>query len=308
MTKEEARRSYEKYCAGENREAMVAPRIEQRGGAWLFFEAEEGQFDAANGVVVRPDGEAFHFRGALGRLFNLNPGILGNPKSNERVLGATQFGRFQTFEKGTAVWDGGTGLGTLLVESLTQKGQYPCIVVFFDLRGFTTWSKQEATRPNEVQEAISNFEEAVHSGFPADRKHGNNLFVKGTGDGVMIVSQADWYEGNHPKNTKDSNFKLGHGKFLFEACNRTLLEGRRNLEKFGLAIGCAIGAGDLHRVFLFGRLDYIGSVANETAKLQQHAWNEICVTDKFREILIGDGQILDGETELKRTGWRLRSP
>ena len=308
MTKEEARRSYEKYCAGENREAMVAPRIEQRGGAWLFFEAEEGQFDAANGVVVRPDGEAFHFRGALGRLFNLNPGVLGNPKSNERVLGATQFGRFQTFEKGTAVWDGGTGLGTLLVESLTQKGQYPCIVAFFDLRGFTTWSKQEGTRPNEVQEAISNFEEAVHRGFPADRKHGNNLFVKGTGDGVMIVSQADWYEGNHPKNTKDSNFKLGHGKFLFEACNRTLLEGRKNLEKFRLAIGCAIGSGNLHRVFLFGRLDYIGSVANETAKLQQHAWNEICVTDKFREILIGDGQILDGETEMKRTGWRLRSP
>ena len=308
MTEEEARRSYEKYCAGENREAMVAPRIEQRDGSWLFFEVEEGALDAAKGVVVRPDGEAFHFRGALGRLFYLNPGVLGNPESNERVLGATQFGRFQTFEKGTAVWDGGTGLGTLLVESLTQKGQYPCIVAFFDLRGFTTWSKQEGTRPEEVQEAISNFEEAVHSGFPADREHGNNLFVKGTGDGVMIVSQADWYEGNHPKNTNDSNFKLRHGKFLFEACNRTLLEGRKNLEKFRLAIGCAIGAGNLHRVFLFGRLDYIGPVANETAKLQQHAWNEICVTDKFREILIGDGQILDGETEMKRTGWRLRSP
>lgn len=303
MTLEQARLSYEQYCAREKRPVMATPRIEQRDGAWLFFEVEDGALDAANGVVVRPDGGAFTFRGALGRVFRITP-QLALPKSNELVLGATEFGRYQIFDKGIAIWDGGTTFGFPLVESF-NKGRHACIVAFFDLRGFTTWSRPAETQPDDVQAAICAFEEAVHHGFPTDGQPWLKLFVKGTGDGVMIVSQADWYTGDSP-NKKVSRFKSGHARAFLRACTKVLSAGRENLKNLPLAIGCAIAAGDLDRIFLFGRLDYIGSVANEAAKLQQHAWNEICVTDKFRDMLLGDNESLAGETELPPKRWRLR--
>ena len=50
--------------------------------------------------------------------------------------------------------------------------------------------------------------------------------------------------------------------------------------------------------------------AHAAAKLQQHAWSEICVTDGFRELLKGEGEgeevRLRGEIELPGKGWRLR--
>lgn len=304
MTQEQARSFYVQYCAKENRPAIATPRIEQRNGAWLFVEVEDGPLDAAMGVVVRPDGRAFLFRGALGRIFRATT-QLSLPKSNELVLGATELGRYQVFDNGIAIWDGGTTLGFPLVESFS-KGRHACIVAFFDLRGFTAWSKPSATQPDEVQAAICAFEEAVHHGFPTDGQPWLKLFVKGTGDGVMLVSQADWHNGTSP-NKKNSQFKSGHAKAFLHACSNVLTAGRENLKSLPLAIGCAIAAGDLDRIFLFGRLDYIGSVANEAAKLQQHAWNEICVTDKFRDLLLGDDANLAGETELPPKRWRLRS-
>ncbi len=122
----------------------------------------------------------------------------------------------------------------------------------------------------------------------------------------MIVSQADWYDDDG-RNTLMTEFKLGHAKEFLIACERTLSEGRKNLNNYPLAIGCAIAAGPLDRVFLFGRLDYIGSAANDAAKLQQHAWNEVCVTYEFRELLRRDGHNLDGEMELPPRRWRLSS-
>jgi hypothetical protein len=44
---------------------------------------------------------------------------------------------------------------------------------------------------------------------------------------------------------------------------------------YPLAIGCGVASGELDRVFLFGRFDFIGRAANEAAEIQQYAWNEI---------------------------------
>jgi class 3 adenylate cyclase len=303
MTQEQARSFYTQHCAQQKRPALEPLRIEQQGNAWIFVEVEDGPIDAAKGVIVREDGSAFTFRGALGRVFHGTP-QLGLPQSNELVLGATELGRYQVFDNGIAIWDGGTTFGFPLVESFS-KGRHPCIVAFFDLRGFTSWSKPTETKPDDVQAAICSFEEAVHHGFPTDGQRWLKLFVKGTGDGVMIVSQADWYHGGNP-NKKMSQFQSGHARDFLHACSEVLLVGKEKLKTLPLAIGCAIAAGDLDRIFLFGRLDYIGSVANEAAKLQQHAWNEICITDIFQEMLLGDGEMLHGATELPPKRWRLR--
>ena len=222
-------------------------------------------------------------------------------------------GRYQAFDNGIAVWDGGKfnkngdGEGNrsyLIQESLISLPRQFCIVSFFDLRGFTTWS---AENPGDAQKAIRAFEEAVRFGVPTHGQKWLRQFVKGTGDGVMIVSQADWFDDDE-QNTPMTSLKDGHAKAFLEACERILSEGRKNLKEFSMRIGCAIGAGVLDRVFLFGRLDYIGPVANEVAKLQQHARDEICITDEFRILLQRDEKNLNGKMQLTAMGWRLRFP
>jgi class 3 adenylate cyclase len=303
MTEEEARKIYEGFRQ-EFGGSATGRAVSQPDKSWRFIEKEEGipPQDYYEGVVVRPDGRAFGFFGALGKVFRNWP-ALGLPKSNERLLGATELGRYQAFDNGVAIWDGGTGMGFPLIESSIPLQRQLCIVAFFDLRGFTSWSK--AAQPDDVQTAIRAFEDAVHIGFPIHTTHWTRQFVKGTGDGIMIVSQADWYDDDW-RNTPMADFKPGHAKDFLLVCQRTLSEGRKKLRDFPLAIGCAIAAGPLDRIFLFGRLDLIGPAANDAAKLQQHAWNEICVTDQFREWLERDGADFVGEMELPGKGWRLR--
>ena len=127
-------------------------------------------------------------------------------------------------------------------------------------------------------------------------------------DGVMIVSQADWYKSAQPPQ-RMIELTRGHGRAFLHACERTVSAGRGRLAhyRFPLAIGCGIASGELDRVSLFGRFDFIGPAANEAAKLQQHAWNEICVTREFGAVLNLDGRSLDAEWDLATKGWRLRS-
>jgi class 3 adenylate cyclase len=131
---------------------------------------------------------------------------------------------------------------------------------------------------------------------------------KGTGDGVMIVSQADWYKNAVPNDKRDT-LASGHARDFLDACDRSVKAWQQQFGfRFPLAIGCGIGSGELHRVFLFGRLDFIGPAANEAAKLQQHAWNEICVTPTFADALRKDGRVFgEGDRELPAKGWRLHS-
>lgn len=309
MTEDQARRAYEDYCARDGRQIKSNDAISLGDGSWLFVEVDEQRPDANGryeGVAVRAGGGVFPFYGAIGKVLRRHREALGAPKSHERFLGTTAYGHYQAFNDGVAIWEGEEDVGFALLESLSPLHRQLCIVAFFDLRGFTSWSQDAA--PNDVQQAIEVFETAVHDGFPVKSAPWQKLFLKGTGDGVMIVSQADWYnEKGSPQQMIE--FTRGHARHFLHACERTVSAARTRLGHYGfpLAVGCGIASGKLDRVFLFGRFDFIGPAANEAAKLQQHAWNEICVTREFGAVLSLDGWTLDAEWNLATKGWRLRS-
>ena len=308
MTEGEARSIYKRFCRQTARTptSSSSPKSEQ-DGSWRFIEIEEdGRNGTYRGVVVRSNGDAFSFGGAIGKIFRNFPD-LGSPTSEERSLGATAFGRYQAFDRGVAIWEGGEDIAFPILESLSPLRRQMCIVAFFDLRGFTAWAKD--SDPDQVQQAIRLFEDAVHIGFPTFSTSLGRIFLKGTGDGVMIVSQADWYR-NATLGQAMTKFARGHGLDFLRACERTVSAARERLTKnaYPLAIGCGIASGDLDRVFLFGRFDFIGRAANEAAEIQQNAWNEICVTRDFGAVLRLDGRDIDEDWELATKGWRLRPP
>jgi class 3 adenylate cyclase len=306
MKKDYARKHYEILCRKLKRKALDIQGVEEPDGSWRFVEQDvPGNGGVYEGAIVRGKDRAFVFRGALGKVFRATP-QLGLPTSNEQVLGATAFGRYQSFDHGVAIWDGGSTFGFPLVESLTPLRRQLCMVAFFDMRGFTTWAAKET--PENVAAGIQIFERAIHSGFPTDGQPWLRLAIKGTGDGVMIVSQADWYKDDG-RDSQMAEFKRKHANAFLTGCRTAIADGWKRLRKaeFPLGIGCGIATGQLDRVFLFGRLDYIGPAANEAAKLQQHAWDEILITDEFKKLLKRDNQSLKGAMELKGKGWRLLS-
>lgn len=305
MTEEEARTIYETFCKNATRPAKsTSPRL-QSDGSWRFVEIEEaGANGTYAGVVVRVDGAAFPFGGALGKTFRNFPN-LGTPRSPERSLGASAFGRYQAFENGVAIWEGGEDIAFPILESLSPLRRQLCVVAFFDLRGFTSWSG--SAHPDQVQETIRAFEDAVHIGFPSSHPSLRRLFLKGTGDGVMVVSQADWHRDATLGQQRTTLVRTHAWDFL-RACEDVVSKSRQQLGqcRLPLAIGCGIACGELDRVFLFGRFDFLGGAANEAAKLQQHAWNEICVTNDIRTILERDGRPSNSDWALASKGWRLR--
>ena len=311
MTKDQARKAYADYCTKKSSTAIKDSKtIDMGDGSWLFIEVDESPVSGGRyeGVAVRADGGVFTFLGALGKILRQAQRKLGAPKSRERFLGSTAFGCYQAFDAGFAIWEGEEDIGFALLESLNPLRRQMCIVAFFDLRGFTSWSNKAA--PEEVQQAIQALEASIHDGFPyGEDSPWRKLFLKGTGDGVMIVSQADWYK-EAQNNRQMIEFTRGHARKFLHACERAVSAGRERLVhyNFPLAIGCGIASGELDRVFLFGRFDFIGPAANEAAKLQQNAWNEICVTREFGAALNTDGWSLDAEWVLATKGWRLRSP
>jgi class 3 adenylate cyclase len=124
----------------------------------------------------------------------------------------------------------------------------------------------------------------------------------------MVVSQADWHR-EAELGKQRTTFVQAHAWDFLRACENVVLRARRQLaqDSLPLAIGCGIACGELDRVFLFGRFDFLGSAANEAAKLQQHAWNEICATNEVRTILESDGRSSTGDWPLASKGWRLRT-
>jgi len=124
----------------------------------------------------------------------------------------------------------------------------------------------------------------------------------------MVVSQADWHRDatlHKPMTT----FVRAHALDFLSACEHVVSTAHEQLTEndLPLGIGCGIACGALDRVFLFGRFDFLGRAANEAAKLQQHAWNEICVTDEFRAVLKLDGRASDADWPLVSKGWRLQT-
>jgi class 3 adenylate cyclase len=305
VTADEAKNLYCGFRQRHGGEPNGRPEL-QPDGSCRFIEKEEGPppHGVYNGVVVRPDGRAYEFHGALGKVFRTST-VLGLPKSNERLMSGTEKSRYQAFENGVAVWDAGTGIGFPLVESWSSLRKQLGIIAFFDLRGFTTWS--EKADPAEVQAVVTMLEEKVQLGFPVPAENFSRQFFKGVGDGVMVVSQADWYKEDGSTDERMA-FTQGHCEAFLSRCNATLANIRQELRPYSIAVGCGISAGALTRVFLFGRLDFIGPPINTASKLQQHAWNEVCITEDFRRHVEKDGVQLHGALHLPGKGWRLATP
>jgi len=304
MTESEARTIYEAFCRKAARTATSNPPVHHTDGSWRFIDLEQPAPNGAyNGVVIRVDGAAFPFGGALGKVFR-NYGALGAPRSHERSLGASPFGRYQAFENGVAIWEGVEDIALPILESLSPLRRQFCLVAFFDLRGFTSWSV--SAQPDQIQRTIHIFEDALHIGFPTAHPSLLRLFLKGTGDGAMVVSQADWHRDatiGEPRTTPVNT----HAWDFLRACEHTVSNAFQQLSQAGLplAVGCGIAWGELDRVYLFGRFDFLGSAANEAAKLQQHAWNEVCVTNEVKSLLDKDGRATTKDWPLANKGWRL---
>lgn len=270
------------------------PRAEQRDAdTWLFWFRDA---PAPAGIVISTSYEV-PFGGALGKLVP----HLGPPRTPERFLGSSPRGRYQLYADGIAVWEGRPDIGfpipTLPDEVYTGR-QCQAIVAFFDLRGFTSWSGNKGRTAAQIQHVVRELEEQFQRAF--SKKWCPRLFSKGTGDGFMLISEAGWV--GDPAEF-ESVFQQGHAALFARACAMLTRDARERLPA-ELAIGCGIALGEMTQIFLLGRLDYIGAAVNEAAKIQQFAWDELCVTDPFRGALAKDG-VRSGMCRLGDQGWRL---
>ncbi len=265
-------------------------RAEDHGDSWVFVYAEAVRRnpDAYEAVVVRKDGSgAYILLGAIGKAFRTLRPDLGWPRSNERWLGSGP-GRYQVFDQGLVVWheDPGLAYGRRVPAEIMSGRRCLGLVAFVDLRGFTRWARRR--HPREVQALMSGLEGILQDAF--NKEWCRLLFVKGVGDGMMIVSERDWFPVGDPGTTSDEQDATrdrphpGHLSALLQACGEFVREGRAATPR-ELALGCGIDVGELNQVFLFGQSDYLGEPANNAAKLQQLAWNEIIISTRFAQLL-----------------------
>lgn len=268
------------------------PRVDRRSAdVWVFWFAE---LPSPAGIVIANTHEA-PFWGALGKLVP----TLGPPQTPERFLASSPSGRYQIYADGIAVWEGRPDIGfqiPTLPDEVQSGREAQAVVVFFDLRGFTSWSRTPGRTAAEIQGIVRQLEERFQRAFSRDWCH--TLFSKGTGDGFMLVSESGWFGG-----VAESVFQPGHASAIARACSTLIRDARADLPP-DLAIGCGIDVGRVTQVFLLGRPDYIGSCVNDAAKIQQLAWDELCVSDGFRELLITDGLALPAR-RLGDRGWRI---
>jgi len=121
------------------------------------------------------------------------------------------------------------------------------------------------------------------------------VFIKGTGDGMMIVSERDWFAGQELSEKRERGagatipIRIGHASAFLRASIRFIRQARSVIPR-ELAIGCGIDAGELHQVFVLGQSDYLGEAANNAAKLQQLAWDEVVISGRVAECLQADGE------------------
>jgi len=242
------------------------------------------------GVLLKKDGRAIPFYGALGKLIP----ILGLPASREYFLGSASNGRYQYYDSGLAVWeklddDKDLGYPVATWNSINRRAKScRALIAFFDLRNFTNWSEsQDAQR---IQNVIETVEQCFQDAF--SRTWCLRLFAKGTGDGFMVVSEVGWYAVGETK--FEGNFQTGHAKAFCQACAETIRSAEAKIPG-ELAIGCGISIGQITQLYLLGRYDYIGPAVNEAAKIQPIAYNEICVSNELIEYLRKDGFTIESK-------------
>lgn len=303
MTEEEARARLDQYLqriAGDTNHQPLAgwanriPRAERRDcDTWMFWFSEP---PTPEGVAVWATGAA-PFWGALGKLVP----YLGIPLAPERFLGSSSHGRYQLYRDGIAVWEGQPNVGfpiPTLPHEVQAGRQCQGIVAFFDLRGFTSWSGKPGRSAAEIQAIVRTMEEEFQAAFSKDWCR--HLFTKGTGDGFMVISEAGWF-GSTDEDV--AGFQRGHAAMFAKACSTLIRQARLRLHA-ELAVGCGVTLGEITQVFLLGRPDYIGAPVNEAAKIQQVAWDELCVSESFRAAMAADGMTPIAD-RLGDRGWRI---
>lgn len=254
---------------------------------WLFVHSAPDQPLRA---VLVTDGGSWTVTGALGGTFLQHSGLLGLPMSNERWLGSGP-GRYQSFEKGIAIWDRGyvqdVGYPRLLQEG--QRAGHDCYVLaaVFDLRDFTRTSDTKGA--SEIQAIIEKLEVAFQDAF-GDRCW-QSIFVKGTGDGLLVVSERDGFrpDGGSTRNHQGGRLTEGQTTAFVEACRRTVRKFRRR-QPVEPKVGCGIDAGDAKQVFVLGQSDYLSPALNHAAKIQHDARDAVRISVTVRAILTVDGE------------------
>jgi len=254
-------------------------------GAWVYVYRRSAN-TRPEAIVVRDDGTAHILLGAMRGAFDCMP--LGLPKSSELFLGSTDHGRYQMFDNGIMVWEAAADVGfppvKLSPERRALEGRKTSgLVAFFDIRGFTDWSKQH--KGSEVQSVVGLLEREIQAAF--GRAWVEKLFLKGTGDGVMIVAEKGWRR----RYARGSKLQRSDRAQFILACCRTVEGVRAELHK-ELAVGCAVDEGNLSQVYVLGRHDYLGPPVNAASKLQALAWNEVCLSPRFYRKVLGEGLTL----------------
>jgi class 3 adenylate cyclase len=156
------------------------------------------------------------------------------------------------------------------------------------LRGFTAWSRER--NADDIQGIIELLESSFQDAF--SRRWCQRLFVKSTGDGFMLVSEAGWYAAGGE--TLPSGFQNGHVRAFCRDCAQTISLARGRLPK-ELAVGCGITAGAVNQLYLLGRVDYLGAIINEASKIQSLAYDELCISDATSKYLEAEGFVLSGK-------------
>ena len=168
-------------------------------------------------------------------------------------------------------------------ESVLESHRREIVVVFCDMRGFTTFA--ESSEPEEVMRVLRDYHEAL----------GDLIFrFEGTlerfaGDGLMVFF-------NDPVRCEDGPLRAIRMSVAMRTRVRTLAEGwARQGHDLAMGIGIAQGYATLGKIGFDSRLDYaaIGTVTNLASRLCSDAepW-EILVTER---VLSATGDLVVGE-------------
>jgi class 3 adenylate cyclase/CheY-like chemotaxis protein len=168
-------------------------------------------------------------------------------------------------------------------ESFLESHRREIVVVFCDLRGFTTFA--EASEPEEVMGVLAEYHEAV--GDLIYRFEGT--LERFAGDGLMVFF-------NDPVRCEDGPLRAIRMSVAIRTRLRGLAESwARQGHDLALGIGIAQGYATLGKIGFDGRLDYaaIGSVTNLASRLCGDAehW-QILVTER---VFAAAGSMVVGE-------------
>lgn len=261
-----------KYC--EYRES-------NRGSHVFVFQK---QFERLNteAIVVRQDEKAFEVYGACADVYlktQENIPRFGDPLTGERWIGSG-IGRYQLFDSGIVRWENTNSENCAVPyfygRNPSQGYSIECMVAFIDIRGFTKWSQKHGY--DKMHEVISSLESVLQRHFALSEF--KELFLKGTGDGFMIAQEGIPYA--HHDDSEKVHVAVD---YFIGACMGCCKSMATILKEYELTVGFGVDIGELKKVLILGRWDYIGDAVNNASKLQSKGENEVIISEACYEKL-----------------------